>query len=310
LKFKDALRKFFGIKTEEELKIKKTPKEKAKDFFGALLWAAAAAMIIKIFFLESSRIPTGSMEKTILVGDFLLVNKMIYGISTPRNIPFTNIRLPYYIFPAFREPQAYDIIVFEYPGDKDELEPKEVLNYVKRCVGIPGDTIEIIDKVVFINGKEFKIPPYIQYNNYPPLPKGFAEPRIFPNGAKWNKDNYGPLYIPKRGDTLHLNLENIEQWRTIIDREHGKRVVKVSNGKIYIDEVQTDKYVFKEDYYFMLGDNRDDSLDSRYWGFVPRSKIIGRVEIIYWSWDPSIPFSNLFKLLSSVRIERLAKVIR
>lgn len=297
-------------KPEKQNKLKiKTPKQKFLDFFKNLFFAAVAALLIKTFLIETSRVPTGSMEKTILIGDFLFVNKFIYGSSSPRNIPFTDIALPYFQLPAISEPERGDIVVFEYPGDRDELQPEEISNYVKRCIGTPGDTIEIEGKVVFVNGKEASRPPQIQYIKEYLYAKDRPSPDIFPKNSGWNKDYYGPLRIPGKGDIIELNVNNIEKWRTIIDREYGRRVVKVSNGKIKIDGKEVNSYTLKDDYYFMMGDNRDDSADSRYWGFVPRRKIVGQALMIYWSWDPSIPFSNFFKLLSTVRLNRIAKLV-
>lgn len=294
---------------EKSKNLPKSPKQKFIEFIKNLLFAAVAALVIKTFLIETSRVPTGSMEKTILVGDFLFVNKFIYGATSPRTIPFTNIALPYFQLPAIREPKRGDIIVFEYPGDRDELRPAEINNYVKRCIGIPGDTIEIIDKVVFVNGKEAWIPPYIQYINPYVTPKGVANPRIFPKGSNFNEDNYGPIVVPKKGDVIPLNLETVEKWRTIIDREFGRRVVTVEGNQVYIEGKPVNSYTLKKDYYFMMGDNRDDSADSRFWGFVPRDKIVGQAFLIYWSWDPSIPFSDFFKLLGSIRVDRIAKLV-
>lgn len=287
----------------------KTPQQKFWEFWKNLLFAAIAALLIKTFLIETSRVPTGSMEKTIWIGDFLFVNKFIYGSSSPRNIPFTNITLPYFQMPAIREPKRGDIVVFEFPGDKDELAPREISNYVKRCIGIPGDTIVVIDKVVFVNGKEAPRASQIQYINNYVTPAGIANPRIFPAGSNFNEDNYGPLVVPKKGDVISLSLNNIEQWRTIIDREFGKRVVTVEGNQIMIEGKAVQSYTLKQDYFFMMGDNRDDSLDSRFWGFVPREKIVGEALMIYWSWDPSIPFSDFFNLLSTVRLNRIAKLV-
>lgn len=309
MSFKDSLKKFVGIKTEEELHRVRTPKEKAKNFIETLLFAFIGAMLIKTFLIESSRIPTGSMESTILVGDFVLVNKVIYGSSTPRNIPFTDIALPFWTLPSFREPERKDVVVFEYPGDRDELAHPRIMSYVKRLIGLPGDTVEIRDKVVFVNGKEFWRPPHIQYLNDYPRPKGMAEPRIFPAGMPWNEDNYGPLVVPKKGDVIPLTVQNVRQWSTLIDREHEKRVVSVSGNQVLIDGKPVSSYTIQKNYYFMMGDNRDNSLDSRFWGFVPRDKVIGQALIIYWSWDPEIPFSDFFSLLGSVRLNRIAKLI-
>lgn len=301
-------------KAEEQTQGKKTPtvktaKQKFWEFWKNLLFAAIAALIIKTFLIETSRVPTGSMEKTIWVGDFLFVNKFIYGSSSPRSVPFTNIALPYFQMPAIREPERGDIVVFEFPGDKDELAPIEISNYVKRCIGIPGDTIVVVDKVVFVNGKEAERASQIQYINNYVTPKGIANPRIFPNGSNFNEDNYGPVIVPKKGDVINLSLVNIEQWRTIIDREFGKRVVTVEGNQIMIEGKPVQSYTLKQDYFFMMGDNRDDSLDSRFWGFVPREKVVGEALMIYWSWDPSIPFSDFFSLLSSVRLNRIAKLV-
>ncbi|MCX7797736.1 MAG: signal peptidase I [Melioribacter sp.] len=295
-------------KGKPEKKIK-TPTQKFLEFIKNLFIAALAALLIKTFLIETSRVPTGSMEKTILIGDFLFVNKFIYGSTSPRTIPFTNITLPYFQLPPIREPKRYDIVVFEYPGDRDELKPVEINNYVKRCIGLPGDTIEIVDKVVFINGKEAWIPPHIQYLNPYVTPKGVANPRIFPKGSNFNEDNYGPIVVPKKGDVIPLNVETVEKWRTIIDREFGRRVVSVQGDQVYIDGKPVNSYTLKKDYYFMLGDNRDDSADSRFWGFVPRDKIVGQAFLIYWSWDSTIPFSDFFRLIGSVRLNRIAKLV-
>jgi signal peptidase I len=299
-------------KTENKgkiLKANKTPLRRFLDFLKNLFFAALAALFIKTFLIETSRVPTGSMEKTILIGDFLFVNKFIYGSSSPRNIPFTNIALPYFQMPAIREPERGDIVVFEYPGDRDELVPMSIDNYVKRCIGIPGDTIEIKEKVVFVNGKESWRPPNIQYLNPYATPSGIVNTRIFPKGANFNEDNYGPVIVPKEGDVIPLTVENVEAWRTIIDREFGKRVVTIEGNQILIEGKPVTSYKLTKDYYFMMGDNRDDSADSRFWGFVPRDKIVGEAFLIYWSWNPAIPFSDFFNLLGSVRIGRIAKLV-
>ncbi len=298
-----------SLDEKKNTKKQKTQKEKLIEFFKNLFFAAIAALLIKSFFIETSRVPTGSMESTILVGDFLFVNKFIYGSSSPRNIPFTNVELPYFQLPALGEPDRFDIVVFEYPGDRDELKPTVINNYVKRCIGLPGDTIKIVNKVVFINGKEIKRPVHIQYNSQPPIPEGIPNPGIFPNGFGWNEDNYGPLEIPKEGQTVKLTRNNIEIYRTIIDREFGRHVVTVEGTDIKIDSKIATNYTFKQNFYFMMGDNRDNSADSRFWGFVPREKIIGQAWMIYWSWDPAIPFTDFFELFASLRVNRLAKIV-
>lgn len=278
--------------------------ENAKSLLKTLL----ILLIVISAVVEASRVPTGSMEETILAGDFLLINKFLYGPATPRYIPLTGIELPYYRFPSFDEPEKNDIIVFKYPGHRDQIAADELVHYVKRCIGEPGDTIEIIDKVVFVNGEEFPIPPKVQYDNTL-LPKGVADPYIFPKGSGWNSDNYGPLVVPKKGDVIDLDKNSIVQWETFINREHGEDVVKVVGDKILVNGEAADKYVVKENYFFAMGDNRDNSLDSRYWGFVPRESITGTPIFIYWSWDSSIPFARFFDLLGSVRLNRIAKLV-
>lgn len=313
-KIKEKIYNYFHPE-EKEAKQKSVIK-RFLEFIKQLLYAGIAAFIIITFIIQNTRIPTGSMEDTILVGDFVIVNKFIYGSSSPRYIPFTQIELPYFTLPAIKEPEAGDVVVFEYPGDRDQLFPFEKnVNYVKRCIGVPGDTIEINDKVVFVNGKEFWRPPHIKYyrgfyhQGLKALPKGFPEPRIFPIGKPWNEDNYGPLVVPKKGMTIDLTLDNIEEWRTLIDREHADRVIEIRGKDIYLKNKLITSYTFKKDYYFMMGDNRDDSLDSRFWGFVSRDAVIGEALIILFSWDRNIPFSDFFRLLGSIRTDRILKLI-
>lgn len=311
-RLKTIFRKIAGIKTEEELKLEesKSAIQKTKEFFRSLFFAAIAALIIISFVIQNTRIPTGSMETTIQVGDFVLVNKFIYGSSSPKYIPFTEIELQYFSFPSVREPERGDIVVFEFPGNRDEIVPDELnVNYVKRLIGMPGDLLEVRDKVVFINGKENWIPPHIQYLSPYPVPADRTNPRIFPIGKPWNEDNYGPLRIPKKGDVIQLNTENILEWKTFINREYLKDVVSISNGKIFIEGKEVTSYIIKKDYYFMMGDNRDDSLDSRFWGFVPRDYVVGQAFMVLFSWDRDIPFSQPIKLLGSIRFDRVLKLI-
>lgn len=297
------------IGKKKKIQIEKTPLQKIGEFLKNLFFAAIAALLIKTFFIETSRVPTGSMETTIKVGDFLFVNKFIYGMSSPRNIPFTNVELPYFSTPQFSDPEKGDIVVFEFPGMRDELKPAEIQNYVKRCVAEPGDTLEIINKVVFVNGKELPIPANIRYENPYIAPAGVPRTDLFPKNAGWNQDNYGPIVMPQKGEIVPLTTETVEKYRMLINRDYGKRVVGLKDGKVTINGEIVDSYEIKDDCYFMMGDNRDNSLDSRSWGFVPREKIVGQALMIYWSWDKDIPFSDLFKLLGSVRVERLLKIV-
>ena len=284
------------------------PKSKPKEYFDALVFAALVAFFLKIFFLEAYRIPTGSMENTLLVGDFLLVNKFVYGSTTPRNIPFTDIRIPYFRFPELKDPKKGDVVVFDFPGNRDELQSPEVVNYIKRLIAEPGDTLHIINKVVYVNRQLFPTPP--NGRSEPRIQSGnITDPRIFPKGSGWNEDNYGPLRIPMKGDVIHLTPENFDMWRMFILKE-GHSAQMAPSNEIVIDGKPILDYTVERDYYFMMGDNRNNSLDSRFWGFMPKDNVVGEALIIYWSWDPSVPFSQIGRLLGTIRWNRIAKIIR
>ena len=305
MSFRINLRRFFGIRTEEELKKIKTPKEKIREFIESLLFAGIAAFFIITFIIQNTRVPTGSMEDTILVGDFVLINKFIFGSQSPKYIPFTQIEIPHFRLPALREPHRNDIVVFEFPGNRDQIfEDDRGVNYVKRCIGLPGDTVQVIDRVVYVNRKQIWIPPHVAYIELSSRSKDVVEPRIFPKGMPWNEDNYGPLVVPKKGYTIQLDVNNINQWATLIDRAYSEKVVDVRNGVVTIKGKPVTSYTFTQNYYFMMGDNRDNSLDSRFWGFVPRDMVVGEAFIILFSWDRDIPFTDFFRLIGSIRPDR------
>ncbi len=290
----------------------KKPQTKKKSKLHVVLEFIVMIIIvlfIKSTLLEASLVPTSSMENTMMAGDFLIVNKFVYGGSTPRYIPFTNVRLPYVNFPKFKDPQRYEILVFEYPGDRDVVFNKEVIHYVKRCVGIPGDTLEIIDRVLYVNGEEFRRPPDINYMKPRSYPKEFKDPSIFQPGKNTNSDFFGPIVVPSEGEEIELTTENIVFWETFINREHEEDVVDIRGSQIFINNLPSDKYTVKEDHYFMMGDNRDNSLDSRFWGFVPREKIVGSPLMVIISWNNNYGLSQPFKLIGSIRLERIAKLI-
>lgn len=273
-----------------------------------ILVTLIVVIFIQSFFIQGYSTPTGSMENTILVGDRMFFNQFIYGGSTPRNIPLTNIRLPYIQLPAIREPRRGDIVNFEYPGHRDEVVPSEKVEYLKRIVGQPGDVVEVRERVLYVNGKIFPNPIDAIFIG-PIAPKDQRNDRIFPKGEPWNEDNYGPLQIPKKGDVVALNSSNYQRWDTFIKRE-GHSIDLKPGGKIYIDGKETNTYTVERNYYFMMGDNRNNSLDSRYWGFVPRKNIVGKALITYWSWDSNIPFSDFGRLLGSIRWNRIGRLIK
>ncbi len=293
---------------QQNVKVELKKKSKAKEYFNAIAFALLIAIVLKFFLIEAYRIPTGSMEKTLLIGDFLLVNKFVYGTTTPRSIPFTDIRIPFVRFPGFRSPHKGDVVVFDYPGNRDDFQSKEIVNYVKRLIGEPGDTVQIIDKVVLVNGHIIPNAPDAQFG-MPLLERDISEARLFPKGCGWNEDNYGPLYVPKKGDKIPLTNQNLEKWKTFIKRE-GHIPGTTADNKVTIDGVQTVDYTVEKDYYFMMGDNRNNSSDSRVWGFVSRDKIVGEALIIYWSWDPNIPFSEFGKLFDTIKWDRVGKIVR
>jgi signal peptidase I len=244
-------------------------------------------------------------------------------------------------------PQEYGSIMTR-PTDRRE-------NYVKRCVGLPGQTLEIKNRVVYLDGKPNKEPDNVQYTyrlklkqnlpeeliddlgitneelgilnamGYMPMTQRTAtelgkrkdlvetleintdaeEWDMYPlNGNKhWTRDNYGPVWIPNKGETLMLNLDILPIYERCIRAYEGNKL-EVKNGKIYINDKQTDRYTFKMDYYWMMGDNRHNSADSRYWGFVPEDHIVGKPIFIWWSSDPDgrgIRWSRLFRFVDNIK---------
>lgn len=280
---------------------------KKRHFIRYILIALLTAIILKTFFIEADTIPTESMENTLLAGDFIIVNKIAYSFSTPRFIPLTTIEIPSIKIFDINQPKRNDVIVFRFPGYLNEIEPKDNLDFIKRIVGCPGDTLRIINKIVLINGKEIGFPLTAIISKTSFQKSGTRDQRIFPQGYNWNGDNYGPIIIPKKGTTVEINPKNINMWETVIDREFGNHAVSVEGTVITINGKPVRNYTFKKNYYFVMGDYRDDSMDSRYWGFLPENNIVGKAEIIYWSWRIN-NFSN-HNLLNAIRWNRIFKII-
>lgn len=278
-------------------------------FFKSMLLALLVAVAIKLFLFDAYKIPTGSMNDTLLAGDFIIVNKAAYSFSTPSQVPFTNIGIKPHSILDYRKPSVGDVIVFQFPGSQNELYPQTPVNYIKRVIGTPGDTVRLINKKVFINGFELIEPPGIILDSDNIKPADLTDKRIFPAGAQWNGDNYGPIIVPEKNMTVPINAANINFWKDVINREYGKKVVSEEGSVINIAGIPARHYTFKKDHYFVLGDNRDDSMDSRYWGFVPRDAIIGEAFIIYWSLTSEFSFSSPGNFYQSVRFDRLFKKI-
>lgn len=368
------------------------PKTEAGETVSSILFAVVVATIIHTFFIQPFTIPTSSLEKTLLVGDFLFVSKVNYGARVPQTaiafpmvhdtIPLAKVKsyskfpqIPEMRFPGFEKPAHNDIMVFNWPVDTipyfryqgterfdKPLDKKS--NYVKRTVGLPGDNLEIRDGVVYINNKVLDLGDRakIQYSydittNGTPLDVNFLvkdlnatdgiyqiapntykiialtadaaerlkqvssiidikrnidtqpEPHsfrkdlmaIFPHNKPWNRDNLGPIHIPAKGEVVQINLETLPLYKGIItDYEHNK--LEVKGETILINNQPATTYTIQQDYYYMMGDNRHNSEDSRYWGFVPADHIVGKPVFIWMSMDPNVPLGKLF---DKIRWERL-----
>lgn len=284
---------FFNDQNDTVLNIQKGKPEKnhSREWFEALIIAAIFATVLRVFVVESYRIPTGSMERTLLAGDFLFVNKYVYG---PK-IPFTEIRLP-----GVKKVDRGDIIVFKFPKDRS-------LNYIKRCVAISGDTLEIHDQQLWINKKPFLLPEHGQFIGSR-VPAGEPDYMIFPQFSNFNKDNYGPIRIPRNGDVVRLTAATYPLYSSLIaDEGHD---VSLQGRQVFIDGSPAEQYTVHENYYFAMGDNRDNSLDSRFWGFLPEKDLVGQAMIVYWSWDPDLSLlTNPLGKLGSIRLERSGLVV-
>ena len=341
---------------------------KTMDTIGSLSFAIVVATLVHTYFIQPFTIPTSSLEKSLLVGDFLFVSKFNYGARTPMTpiaapmvhdtLPLIKVKsyaekpqLPYFRFPALQKIERNDIVVFNWPADTlyhmykaaDKRYDKPIdkkTNYVKRCTAIPGDKIELKGGVVYINGKESILPERakLQYSykvawdgktqvnldyikqelhitdafgqiandtllfsalpqesadrikNIPGITKieriihKEADPAIFPGSKNWNVDNLGPIYIPEAGKTVSLTKETLPFYKKIISEYEGKELI-VTGNEIRIDGKVANSYTFEQDYYWMMGDNRHNSLDSRYWGFVPADHIVGKPIFIWMSID-------------------------
>ena len=281
--------------------------EVAVSWIKTILGAIVVVMIINGLAVASFVVPTGSMENTVMTGDFLFVNKFIYGPSTPQVVPFLNVPLPFFRFPALRNPEKGDVIVFIFPGNRDEVKATEFQYYLKRCVAVAGDTLQVKGKQLYVNNKEVKIAPHGIYDLSVPV-NSSDKWGTFPYGRGYTRDDYGPIRIPKKGDVINLNNDNLREWLVFIRRE-GHDVT--SNGySVFLDGKTATSYKVEHDYCFGMGDNRDHSLDSRYWGFIPYENVVGTPMVVYWSWDTGLPMGQLIAKIASVRWGRMGTIIR
>ncbi|WP_264845948.1 signal peptidase I [Capnocytophaga catalasegens] len=347
-------------------------KKNVPAWISAVIFAVVAASAIHTYFIQPYTIPTSSLEKTLLVGDFLFVSKFHYGVRmpmTPVSMPMVHdtipvvgvksylnkIELPYMRLPALQKVKRNDIVVFNWPTDtvrffRDNsgmhfykpIDKKS--NYVKRAVAVAGDRFEIKDGDVYINGKKeiYPVRAKLQYSYFvkmkdgvtltpewlyrqygitdgmQPLPEnvfliraltddvaqklaslpevekiqkvvspqGEYNQFVFPHNVHfaWNEDNYGPINIPAKGQSVTLSLENLPLYKRII-QVYENNLLEVKGTDIFINGKKSTSYTFKQDYYWMMGDNRHNSEDSRFWGFVPFDHIVGKPVLIWMSID-------------------------
>ena len=207
--------------------------KRSRDFFEGLFVALIAALIIRQFIVQAYRIPTSSMEDTLLIGDFLLVNKFNYGMRTPDwiGIPYTDIGfdIPWVRIPGFKTPKPNDVVIFRYP-----LDPS--LDYIKRCIAIGDQTIEVVDKEVFVDGVQFPRPPDMKFMDKKTIMRKNEGRYTFPtfdNNKYGSRDNFGPLKVPAQGDTIQINLINLPVYQRIIEvYEHND--LQLSEGMMPI----------------------------------------------------------------------------
>jgi signal peptidase I len=298
-------------------------KQKTIAFFKELGIVLGLFLVINNFVVASFLVPTGSMENEVMTGELLFVNKFIYGGTSPRNIQqfdvmarlvtlgtvgLPNVPLPWFRLPALRDVKRGDVIVFEFPGYRDELKPEEFQFYLKRCVAVSGDTVQIRNRVLYVNGQISPLPRNVKFDRSWPEFSTAADDRTFPPGSGWNEDNYGPLVVPKKGMEVSLNAQTYQTWKMFIRREGHS--VNLIAGTVLVDNKPSASYTVERDYLFGMGDHRDNSLDGRYWGFIPKENIVGTPIIVYWSWNSDLPIYDIFGRLASVRWGRIGSVIR
>jgi len=281
--------------------------EKLGKYFKILFWVAFIAFMIKGFAIDAFRIPSTSMENTLQPGDFILANKFAYNISTPLEIPWTNISLPQYKFFKIGKPQINDIVIFEFPKGFESDPLKGGSKYIKRVIAGPHDTLRITEGQIFINSKLIKLPSTFIAPKYSNDEDSIRQETIYPPGAKWNRISYGPIIIPAKGDTISVAPENFERWQSVIVMDHGERSLLVEGTLVTLDGRAISKYVLKQDHYFVIGDNFEKSMDSRNFGFITDNMIIGKAMFIYWSYNADKVAPGPLGFLSAIRADRIFK---
>lgn len=361
----------------QESQTTKKHKSAAREWLESIVFAIVVASAVHWLIIQPYTIPTSSMESSLLTGDFLFVSKLHYGARTPKTLiqfPLTHqtfwgssipsyvewIHMPQTRLPGFSSVKNNDVVVFnvplEHPSTYQRYQnvvpvnkgyPVDLrTNYIKRCIGVAGDDLEIKDRQVYVNGKPVQNPPHIQYNyvvmtaqtpddrffkkydistspgEFFVFPGGFQanispqiadelkkldfiksvvprekeyESVLFPRDTtyKWTIDNFGPIHIPKKGEKISLDAKNLAFYRDIILYFDHNDDVKEENGKIILDGKPITEYTFNQNYYWMMGDNRHNSVDSRYWGFVPEDHVVGKAVLVWLSIDPNESWVNI-----------------
>ena len=373
--FWETLNYKFWKKREKKPKKKKS---EVRSWIDAIGFAVIAATILRTFLIEAYTIPTSSMEKSMLIGDFLFVSKVAYGPRVPmtpiafplvhHTMPIGNgksyteaVKLTYHRMKGLGEIERNDCVVFNWPAETLGRPVDKKENYVKRCVGVPGDKIELIDAQLMVNDAPQEEPegmkkqwhynvstkgtglnPNILYEKYDITEGGYGRNKneynltltnesrdaiqnftnvtsvkrqyekggiyadyIFPHDKnfKWNVDNFGPITVPAAGETVSITTENLSIYKDIIERYENNKLEVVA-GEIYINDKVATTYTFAMDYFWMMGDNRHNSADSRFWGFVPENHIVGKALFVWMSWDKNAKGLNKIRwnrLFSSVK---------
>lgn len=257
---------------------KSNPLTFKKKFFRVIklfVLSVFIVVLIKTFLFDTVVVPDHSMETMMNKGDLVVVNKIIYGSQPAKNIPLINIEIPAIKFPSVRQPLRGDILCFEEANSLTQ-------NYfsICRCIGLPGDTVEIKNKQLFVNGKEFFYGPEVNSKPGFIMLSGIPDSRVKPAGYNWNSDNYGPIIIPAKNELISLDQKNIYLLQHVMEKENPFSDIQITSGKLFAEEREIKTYRVEENYYFLLGDNINNSIDSRFIGLIAESSIIGKAEFV------------------------------
>jgi len=263
------------------------------DFVEILAVTLLVSLLIKTFVLDAVCVPSESMKSTLMSGDYVFVNKLIYGARAPKYLPFTHSEFPFFRMPGFGDISRGDVIVFEFPENESGVSSGSPVYFVKRCVALRGDTLAIRDGRIIVNGKPMFFGGEVKGYKTTPW-RGIAD--------------YGPVIIPRKGVMIELAPGNYAQWESLIRRE-GHSIAIASDSLIIIDGVPAKSYKTEKNYVFAVGDNIDHSYDSRSWGFLPEENVVGKATLIYWSVNPSRTQGGHRGFLGSVRWDRIGKFI-